>query len=249
MKGLLVALVILGIAFGYQAPSVAATCDTPADFNEALERADSVFVARIISVADGGADAVAAVEAVWKGPDLEATVKLDGGDSSDKVSGLTRTHSVGQRLLVVAAWSRRVFNDDGCTATRSFTGSARDIPVPMQAALGTDQARAPIAAESIDTGSEGSAFPVRSVALGGLVLVLILVGAFLVRRAVAFRPELDERDFAPTQVTAKPDLPAPNKRRLAGWRSGRFSRSGRDQVARLKKERKRKSAGGSTNAE
>jgi hypothetical protein len=239
MKSFMVALLILGVAFGYQAPAVAATCDTPANFNEALERADSVFVARVISVSDGGVSAVAAVEAVWKGPDLEDTVNLDGGDSSDKVSGLTRTHSVGQRLLVVAAWSRRVFNDDGCTATRPFTGSATDIPVPMQAALGTDQARVPIAAESVEAGSEGSEFPVRSVALGGLVLVLILVGIFLVRRAVAFRPELDERDFAPNQVAAKPDLPPVPQRRVAGWMSGRFSRSGRDQLARLKGDRKR----------
>ena len=136
-------------------PVVAAGCENQPDLVTALERADSVFVARITSVSDGGASASAEVEAIWKGPDLEQTVNLDGGDSGDKVSGRTRIHLVGQRYLVVTAWSRHAFNDDLCTATRLQNGSAMEIPAPFQNAVGTDEARLPLATAPVAEVGEG----------------------------------------------------------------------------------------------
>jgi hypothetical protein len=233
----LLALLSFGLIMAMAGPVAAAACEEQLDIETGLERADSVFVARIISVSDGGAAAVAAVEAVWKGPDLEQTVNLTGGDGDDKVSGRTRVHLVGQRYLVVAAWSRHSFNDDLCTASRLYSGSATEISPAYQAAVGTDEARLPLAAEPVADGSGQGPSP-RTAVLGGLVLLLLVIVVFLVRRSIAFKPELGERDLVLHQATAKEESPRRPRRRLAGWISGRFSRTGRDQVARLKAERR-----------
>lgn len=233
----LLALLSFGLILTMAGPVEAAGCEEQLDIATGLERADSVFVARIISVSDGGVAAVAAVEAVWKGPDLEQTVNLTGGDSDDKVSGRTRVHLVGQRYLVIAAWSRHSFNDDLCTASRLYSGSATEISPAYQAAVGTDEARLPLAAEPVaDSSGEGPS--PRTAVLGALLLLVLVIVVFLVRRAVAFKPELGERDLVLNQEPAKEELSRRPRRRLAGWSSGRFSRSGREQVKRLKAGRR-----------
>jgi len=235
-------LLSLSFAVTLAGAAAAADCDDPSDLQTALRNADSVFVARIVSVSDGGVSAVAAVDAVWKGLDLEQTVNLIGGDSADKTSGRTRIHIVGQRYLVVAAWSRNAFTDDLCTATSLFNGLANQIPSQYQDAVGAVEPRLPSAAavsEDVD-GAEG--LPTRAITIGALSVVLIVLAAFLLRRAVAFRPELGEQDFIPNRPVENRDAPRRSRRRVAGWASGRFSSSGRDQVARLKSDRKAGSA-------
>lgn len=235
---LIAVAVAIGLVIGAPALAQAPGCEEVLAVDEALDRADSVFVARIISVSDAGSKAKAQVEAVWKGPDLEQTVNLDGGDSADKVSGRTRVHVVGQRFLVVASWSPRLFNDDLCTATQLYVGAADTIPAQYQAALGAEQARLPLSSEPFEvSGSSGPSL--RAVALVSLGLILIVTIAFLWRRATAFRPVLTESDFPPKQPEARENLPKPTRRRLAGWTSGRFSRSGRKQVTKLKVRNKR----------
>lgn len=232
--GVLIVL-FLGFVLAIAGPVAAADCEDQPDLETALRLADSVFVARVISVSDGGAAAIAAVEAVWKGPDLEETVNLDGGDINDRTSGRTRIHLVGQRYIVVAAWTRQAFNDDMCTATRLHSGSATEIPAPFQSALGTDEARMPLAPEPVATAGEGPSL--RSVTLIALGLILAIVLIFLLRRAVAFRPQLNERDLVVNKTREQPDLPKPQRRYVAGWLSGKFSRSGGHQIRKMKSRR------------
>jgi hypothetical protein len=212
--------------------SAAAACETELEFEPALERADAVFVARVTATSDGGATAEAKVQGVWKGPDLPQTVTLLGGDTA---SGNTRIHEVGRSYLVVAAWSRSGFNDNRCTATRPYNGLATEIPAHLREAVGADDARLPLAAETEAVGSEGTTSRIFIVIL--VVFGLALVGAYLYDKLT--RSEPVARAVEPQPVTPEPKKPQPSrqKRHLAGWTSGRFSRSGKRKVDRLKSKR------------
>lgn len=221
-------------------PSAAATaaCETELEFETALELADSVFVAQITAISDGGATAQASVKGIWKGPDLPRTVNLRGGDSSEKVGGTTRIHEVGQTYLVVAEWSRSAFVDDKCTATRLYGGLATEIPRDMQDAVGATEVR--LALPSEPANEAAGSIPVRLFVVLGIVIVLGMLGAVALNRLARFEP----RRTAPapghstdaSQHKRRRKRPKQPKRSVAGWVSGRFSRSGNRQVDQLKKK-------------
>jgi hypothetical protein len=243
MRTRLSTLIVLAIYLAVW-PSAAATaaCETQLEFETALEVADSVFVAQIAAISDGGATAQASVKGVWKGPDLPRTVNLWGGDSSEKVSGTTRIHEVGQTYLVVAEWSRSAFVDDKCTATRLYGGLATEIPRNMQDAVGATEARLALPSEPANEAVNGAAgsIPTRLFVVFGIVIVLGMLGAVALSRLARFKP----RRTAPapglstdaSQHKRKRKQPKQPKRSLAGWVSGRFSRSGKRQVDQLKKK-------------
>lgn len=221
-------------------PSAAATaaCETQLEFETAVEHADSVFVAQITAISDGGATAEATVKGIWKGPDLPRTVNLWGGDSSDKVSGTTRIHEVGQTYLVVAEWSRSAFIDDKCTATRLYGGLATEIPRNLQDAVGAEEARLALPPEP--AGEAAGSIPTRLFIVLGIVIVLGVLGAVALSRLAHFEPRRTTavlgRSTASDEHKRTRKRPKQRKRSLAGWISGRFSRSGKRQVDQLKKK-------------
>jgi hypothetical protein len=215
--------------------SAAAACDTELEFEPALERADSVFVARVVATSDGGVTAEAKVQGVWKGPDLPQTVTLLGGDGSETTSGNTRIHEVGRSYLVVASWSRSGFTDDRCTATRPYNGLATEIPAHLREAVGADDARLPLPAETEADTSGGTTSRIFIVIL--VVFGLALVGAYVYDKLTRYQPAT--RAVEPRPVSPEPKKPKPTRERryLAGWMSGRFARSGKRRVDRLKSKR------------
>ena len=213
-----------------------AECETPPDLGAAVERADTVFVAQVTSVSDRGATAEATVKAIWKGPDIPRAVTLVGGDGADVTSGRTRIHDVGQTYLVVTSWSRSSFNDDKCTATQIYRGLPSEIPHNLQEAIGTDQARLiaapPAAAEQPTSNTAMQVF----VVLGVLTLLGFLI-ALLVNRLARFnsrQPAKAEEQPTPDKRKRRAERKQ-RKRLLAGWSSGRLSRSGDKELSKLRK--------------
>lgn len=233
MRTRISALLVIAIACAlWPFVSAAAVCETELEFEPALERADSVFVARVTATSDGGATAEAKVQGVWKGPDLPQTVTLLGGGTA---GGNTRIHEVGRSYLVVASWSRSGFNDNRCTATRLYNGLASEIPAHLREALGADDARLPLPAETEAVGSEGTTSRIFIVIL--VVFGLALVGVYLYDKVTRSQPVARSVEPQPVSPKPKKPQPTPKNRRVAGWISGRFSRSGKRKVDRLKSKR------------
>lgn len=218
--------------------SMAASCDEELQLEAAIERADSVFVARVTSISDAGATAEAKVQAVWKGPDLAEVVTLAGGDAA-AVDGTTRIHIVGRTYLVVAQWSRRAFVDDMCTATRFFVDDPNTIPAHLSDAVGADEARLPLIS---DSASAVGGITGRAYAIVGLAILLLVLGVFLGRRATKYKPRMTVEDYLPSESSATAASNKQPRRSVAGWASGRFSKTGTDQVEQLRSSAKPDSA-------
>ena len=235
IRSTLTIAIVLYLTLGSSAGALAA-CDAPPDLQASVETADTVFVAQVTSVSDRGATAQATVKAIWKGPDLPRTVTLSGGDGSDVTSGMTRIHEVGQTYLVVTSWSRSAFVDDKCTATRIYQGLPSEIPRNLQEAVGTDQARLVAAPATTEAAAEsGNGMKVFIVV--GVMIVLGLSIAVMVERLARFeprQPESADEPPAPEKKQSRKERKQ-RKRLVAGWSSGRFSRSGNKKLRKLKK--------------
>lgn len=158
-----------------------AACSPPIDQITAMRRADSVFVGQVIELTDSSRVATVQVIEIWKGPDLDALVTVNGSSSGAPAVRLTdRTYLLGGIYLVVPFGSRSPFFDEACSATRLFAPLGGQIPPQFQDAVGATTARLPITvAPAVDT-SEGSGGISRGLMLGGSMAALALL--VLIRR-------------------------------------------------------------------
>jgi hypothetical protein len=240
---LLCVLVANVVLVGPAAPA-AAECPPPSTQENALTRANAVFVAEVISVENRGRTAEAQVLAVWKGRDLPERITLLGGSSDPTVvDSDDRTYRVGVTYLVVSQGVRPPFNDNRCTATRPYNALPNQIPPNLRDAVGSDTARAPIPsdAEEAEADQAENRLSLAIIVFG--IAVMFIVGVIALttgggsrRRRIAEMQTAQKRQTARPEARREPDEDAkpPRKRRLAGWINGMMGRSGVEQVAKYR---------------
>ncbi len=136
------ALLVGAVTFLAPAPAAHAACNTVIDQVATVERADSVFVGRVIHVADSSRLATIEVIEIWKGPDLAPQVIVNGSFSGNPQIGANdRTFMQGSTYLVVPFGNRSPFFDEACSGTALYSPTGGLIPAKFHDAVGTTTAR------------------------------------------------------------------------------------------------------------
>jgi hypothetical protein len=230
------------------AAPAAAQCPPAPRLEDAVARANTVFVGRVLSVENRDRTAEVEVLSVWKGRDLSERVTLEGGSSDlTAIDPDDRTYRVGVTYLVVVEGTRSPFGDDRCTATRPYNGLPMQIPLNLQDVLGAETGRAPLPLPDADEGV--------AAARVGRIIVIVAVAALLIigmivvttsgsrsyrRRAKAIARARASDEPATEGPPPSKDAARPRKRRLAGWLDGMTGRSGGEQLEKLRaSDRKR----------
>ncbi len=242
-----------------------AACSPPIDQIAAMQRADSVFVGQVIELTDSSRIATVQVIEIWKGPDLDALVTVNGSLSGAPAVRVTdRTYLLGGTYLVVPFGSRSPFFDEACSATGLFVPRGGQIPLQFQDAVGATTARLPVTVAPVADTSEGSGGISRGLMLGGSMAALALL--VLVRRrrrkpAMPIPADAEARpvsspgtspnrveDLAPEPVRAALAVAAVARRRprrrhrwpsAHGQRPRRLSKSGLANLETLRKKSRR----------
>lgn len=205
------------------AGSAAAECDdTPLTLEDAVAGAPIVFTGRVSSVDQGRTDAAVAVAAVWKGPDLPATVRVLGGFPGD-VDALSFT--VGSSYLFFPSNGSSPFQADSCSGTRRYSGAVLAIPPYLADDAGATVGRPPLTTGSAEPPSSGSALPalfVMATVLG--VAGIAALGLAALRRPVRTTGSHTAEEPAPALKTDRRDSGKVRARsHRTGPRSGRRS--------------------------
>jgi len=249
--------ILLVMATILVAPGAAlAACGAPPSLITSVEEAHTVFVGRTVEVTNRGRTAEMEVLQIWKGRDLPQYVTVAGGSAdATEVDSDDRIFENGRTYLVFPHNRTSPFTDDRCTATRLYdTPTGKAIPANLEAAVGADQARVPVAAPANDGAIDGSQMGPWIVGMGLLLLGLLLVWGYtrLTRgdgaRASARRQErfAVEKAAVAAAAAAEEERPTPithadspfRKRGIAripfvGGLSGRFRRSGLDNARKM----------------
>ena len=151
-----------------------ADCMAPPPVEEAIETSDIVLVGTVTETANENRWATVAVEEIWRGPDVPATLQIRGGPGPGAGSSIDRTFEVGKRYLLfpyveVDAEPLPIgpaggLVDNSCTSTQPWDDSMAALR-PADARTGEVDMRAD--AVTIDLGG--------IVVLGGAVLLLVAV--------------------------------------------------------------------------
>jgi hypothetical protein len=167
-----------GIAFA-QCPPIPA-----AEF--AIDKANTVFVGRVVAVEEQGTVAEMRVLSIWKGRDIPETVEVRGSAGAATSGSDARRFEVGRNYLVIPENSRDPYLATACSATQAYAAAPGIIPTSYQEAAGAAKGRPPIAVDSNDDSEEQIA---RSILpLLGLI-GLIGVAWAVIRRLRSLQPE------------------------------------------------------------
>lgn len=217
------------------APSLA-QCSEEATLEEAVARANTVFVGTVVGLSNSDRTAEVEVLGVWKGSDLPPqTVVVGGSDDPTVVNEDDRTFNLGVTYLFVLADFRPPFSDDICSATRPYEGSPTIVPGNLRDDVGATIGRTPVSDETSRRNRDegGSLRPV--VALIGSIAVIMLA-IVLIQAVSRYRP-----------APGAPPLGGSDTEGEASARGVRepvgpmFGRTGEEEMARLRKEdRKRR---------
>ena len=102
----------LGFAMVGNADPARAACAGSPDLVDALTQAEVAFVGSVYSVASNDRVAIMEVLEIWKGPDLQPTVGVHGGDPHASAAGPEdRTFEAGRTYLVVPSNGSPPFED------------------------------------------------------------------------------------------------------------------------------------------
>ena len=155
----------------FVAPGVAlADCAMPPPVGQAALTADIVFVGTVTATTNGNRWAEVAVREVWRGPDVPATVVVQGGPGGNAMTSVDRSFQVGVTYVFFPYLdaSTGALTDNSCTSTTVLTDE--------MAKLRPADARQPLAGP--DPGPVG--FDVESLLPFGVALavfaVLLVVG-------------------------------------------------------------------------
>ena len=165
-------LPILAASLLLAAPGVAlADCMMPPPINNAAQTAEIVFVGAVSATSNGNRWAEVAVQEVWRGPDMPATVVVQGGPAGNSATSVDRSFQVGTTYLFFpyVDQSSGALTDNSCTSTTEWT---EDL-----AKLRPSDARQPLAAEAASGGfATDWIVPVglAIVVFGGLLVVGLL---------------------------------------------------------------------------
>jgi hypothetical protein len=187
-RDLAAVLVWVAVQAVFLAAPAAAQCAPDASLEDAVGRANTVFVGRALRVSNNDRTAEVEVLAVWKGRDLPPMVVLVGGsDDPAELGENDRTYRVGVTYLVVTEDLRPPFEDDRCTATRAYGGSPTVIPGNLREAVGATAARGPVTEGTSADDEEGGGGQRSLIALVGS-LAVILASVVLIRTASLYHP-------------------------------------------------------------
>jgi len=158
--GILVVLLVQPLALTRARASCGVEA-TPNDGLNVLERiaatAPVAFVGTVIATDSRDRRALVGVESVWRGPDLPATVIVQGSVlSAGAASADDRQFAVGQRYLFVPSNTTSPFIDHVCTSTQRYTSTfapaaARPPRLAVGAALPTAAAQPAVPAPGAGT--------------------------------------------------------------------------------------------------
>jgi hypothetical protein len=243
-RGLAAMLVWVAVQAAFLAAPAAAQCAPDASLENAVGRANTVFVGRVVRLSNNDRTAEVEVLAVWKGRDLPPVVVLLGGsDDPAELDENDRMYRVGVTYLVVSEDLRPPFEDDRCTATRAFGGSPSVIPGNLRDAVGAAVARSPVTESASDDDDEGGGAGQRLlIALVGS-LAVIIAAVVLIRTASTYRPA---PGTMPLGSDEGGDDDADGGRGVRDPVGPLFGRTADEEMARLRKEdrkrRRRKAA-------
>ena len=144
----------------------------PPPIEQALSKAEIVFVGTVTSTSNRDSWATVQIEEVWKGPDQPVSVLVKGGPGGDSATSVDRTFQVGVKYLFLPYLDGATLADNSCTSTTPWSDGL--------AALRPAAARAPLSATAGESGFDlGGAIAPLGVAL--LVAGVLLVVGLLAR--------------------------------------------------------------------
>jgi hypothetical protein len=120
----IVALSLMAVGALLASPGTAlADCMPPPPIEVAVETAEIVFVGTVTETAQGNRWASVAVEEIWRGPDLEASVVVKGGPAGNMATSVDRYFEAGVRYLFFpyADQEQGGLADNSCSSTQPWT--------------------------------------------------------------------------------------------------------------------------------
>ena len=171
------AAAVTALAFVVAPSAALADCMMPPAVGEAAEAAEIVFVGTVTETTNRNSWANVAVDEVWRGPDMPATVVVKGGSGGDGISSVERSFQAGVKYLFFPyADEQGGLADNICTNTVEWSADLGQ--------LRPADAREPLGASGADGG-----FDVGSVVapLGVAVLIagVLLLAGLLARGRTA----------------------------------------------------------------
>ena len=121
--------------------SALADCMMPAPVQEAAQKAEVLFVGTVTETTKRNTWASVAVEEVWRGPDLPATVVVKGGSGGDGMSSVDRSFQAGVKYLFFPyATEGGDLADNTCTNTVEWSPDLEGVrPASVRQPLGGNE--------------------------------------------------------------------------------------------------------------
>jgi hypothetical protein len=165
-------LPILAASLLLAAPGAAlADCMMPPPVDNAAQTADIVFVGVVSATSQGNRWADVAVQEVWRGPDMPATVVIQGGPAGNAATSVDRSFEVGRTYLFFPYVDQTtgVLADNSCTNTTEWTEDLAKLrPADARKPLGAETTSGDIAADWLLPAG------IAIVVFGGLLVVGLL---------------------------------------------------------------------------
>lgn len=141
---LFLATAIVGpVLFLATATPAAASCAMPRPIENEVATADIVFVGSVTSTSNGDRWAEVAVQEIWRGPDLPATVVIQGGPGGNTMTSVDRSFVVGTTYLFFPFLDQATgtLTDNACSSTTAWSQElARLRPASIREATPGDGA-------------------------------------------------------------------------------------------------------------
>ena len=136
-----VAAGVAALAIVLTPSAVLADCMMPPPVAEAARTADIVFVGTVTETTNQDRWANVAVEAVWRGSDIPATVVVKGGSGGDGFSSVDRQFKAGVKYLFFPyANDQGDLADNICTNTIEWTADLEQVqPADVRPPVGATQ--------------------------------------------------------------------------------------------------------------
>jgi hypothetical protein len=181
--GLLVAAAVWAVP-----GTAAASCAEPPPPVQALEAAELVFVGTVVDLRNEQRTATVAVEEIWKGPAVPATVTVSGAQEPGVFTSVDRTFALGTTYVFILPTARThpetgAFVDNACSPTRRLDAELAAL-APAERAL-------PITATAQPPGSGREDPPWWLLGLAAFGVAVGAAGVALARR----RPMADADGF------------------------------------------------------
>lgn len=121
--------------------STFASCALPPPIDNPVATADIVFVGTVSATSNGNRWATVAVQEVWRGPDMPATVVIQGGPAGNAATSVDRSFQVGTTYLFFpnVDSGTGALTDNSCSSTTEFTEDMAKLrPATVRQPLGSE---------------------------------------------------------------------------------------------------------------